>query len=89
MRKMPADTSQALTKRMTEELASLKVPGVVGWCPSILAPPEKNWRNKRTLKLDRMELLSLQSSLNGELQAKQQMSEKLSIVQAELLSSQK
>lgn len=80
---------QALATRMTEELESLKVSGVVGGSSSMLAPPEKNWRNRRSQKLDKMELLNLQSSLNSEIQAKQVISEELSKVRAELVNSQK
>ncbi|XP_050718835.1 serine/threonine-protein kinase Genghis Khan-like isoform X3 [Eriocheir sinensis] len=80
---------QALATRMTEELESLKVSGVVGSGSSVLTPPEKNWRNRRSQKLDKMELLNLQSSLNSEIQAKQVISEELSKVRAELVAAQK
>ncbi|XP_064087873.1 LOW QUALITY PROTEIN: serine/threonine-protein kinase Genghis Khan-like [Macrobrachium nipponense] len=80
---------QALATRMTEELESLKVSGVVGGGCSILTHPEKNWRNRRSQKLDKMELLNLQSSLNSEIQAKQAISEELSKVRADLVASQK
>lgn len=74
---------------MTEELETLKVSGVVGGVSSVLAPQEKNWRNRRSQKLDKMELLNLQSSLNSEIQAKQVISEELSKVRADLVASQK
>ncbi|XP_069937525.1 serine/threonine-protein kinase Genghis Khan isoform X2 [Cherax quadricarinatus] len=80
---------QALATRMTEELETLKVSGVVGGGSSVLAPPEKNWRNRRSQKLDKMELLNLQSSLNSEIQAKQVISEELSKVRADLVAAQK
>ncbi|XP_069160748.1 serine/threonine-protein kinase Genghis Khan isoform X2 [Procambarus clarkii] len=80
---------QALATRMTEELETLKVSGVVGSGSSVLAPPEKNWRNRRSQKLDKMELLNLQSSLNSEIQAKQVISEELSKVRADLVAAQK
>ena len=80
---------QALATRMTEELESLKVSGVVGSGSSVLTPSEKNWRNRRSQKLDKMELLNLQSSLNSEIQAKQAISEELSKVRAELVAAQK
>lgn len=69
----------------------MKVSGVVGGGgSSVLTPqPEKNWRDRRSQKLDKMELLNLQSSLNSEIQAKQVISEELSKVRAELLASQK
>ncbi|XP_076060516.1 serine/threonine-protein kinase gek isoform X4 [Oratosquilla oratoria] len=75
---------QALATRMTEELESLKGSGVVA-----SAPQEKNWRNRRSQKLDKMELLNLQSSLNSEIQAKQVISEELSKVRADLVGAQK
>lgn len=80
---------QALATRMTEELESLKVSGVVGGSSVLTPQPEKNWRNRRSQKLDKMELLNLQSSLNSEIQAKQVISEELSKVRTELMASQK
>lgn len=81
---------QALATRMTEELESLKVSGVVGSGSSVLTNhPDNNWRNRRSQKLDKMELLNLQSSLNSEIQAKQAISEELSKVRAELVAAQK
>ena len=50
---------------------------------------EKNWRNRRSQKLDKMELLTLQSSLQSEIQAKQSISGELSHCRAELIASQK
>ncbi|GIX83243.1 hypothetical protein CEXT_256641 [Caerostris extrusa] len=50
---------------------------------------EKNWRNRRSQKLDKMELLNLQSSLQSEIQAKQAISQELSKVRAELVAEQK
>ncbi|XP_042899175.1 serine/threonine-protein kinase Genghis Khan isoform X2 [Parasteatoda tepidariorum] len=75
---------QALASKMTEELDALKMTGV---------PPtstvEKNWKNRRSQKLDKMELLNLQSSLQSEIQAKQAISLELSRVRAELVAEQK
>ncbi|GFT83315.1 hypothetical protein NPIL_53142 [Nephila pilipes] len=75
---------QALASKMTEELDALKMTGV---------PPtstvEKNWRNRRSQKLDKMELLNLQSSLQSEIQAKQAISQELSKVRAEFVAEQK
>ncbi|XP_035208817.1 serine/threonine-protein kinase MRCK alpha-like isoform X2 [Stegodyphus dumicola] len=75
---------QALATKMTEELDALKMTGV---------PPtstvEKNWKNRRSQKLDKMELLNLQSSLQSEIQAKQAISQELSKVRAELVAEQK
>lgn len=50
---------------------------------------DKNWRNRRSQKLDKMELLNLQSSLQSELQAKQTISEDLSKTRSELIAAQK
>ncbi|KPJ01172.1 Serine/threonine-protein kinase Genghis Khan [Papilio xuthus] len=46
------------------------------------------WRNRRSQKLDKMEILTLQSSLHSEIQAKQAVGEELSRTRAELLASQ-
>lgn len=50
---------------------------------------DKNWRNRRSQKLDKMELLNLQSSLQSEIQAKAQISEELSRTRADLVAAQK
>ncbi|KFM75625.1 Serine/threonine-protein kinase MRCK beta, partial [Stegodyphus mimosarum] len=74
---------QALATKMTEELENIKSSGLT---PSTA---EKNWRNRRSQKLEKMELLNLQSSLNSEIQAKQAIADELSKVRAELVSVQK
>lgn len=51
--------------------------------------PDKNWRNRRSQKLDKMELLNLQSSLQSEIQAKQAINEELSKTREALLAAQK
>ncbi|XP_017770239.1 PREDICTED: serine/threonine-protein kinase Genghis Khan isoform X2 [Nicrophorus vespilloides] len=76
---------QALATKMTEELEYLKHSGVSNTVGAI----DKNWRNRRSQKLDKMELLNLQSSLQSEIQAKQNISEDLSKTRAELLAVQK
>ncbi|PZC73907.1 hypothetical protein B5X24_HaOG208675 [Helicoverpa armigera] len=56
------------------------------------APPDGRaggWRNRRSQKLDKMEILTLQSSLHSEIQAKQAVGEELSRTRAELLASQR
>ncbi|KAJ9576946.1 hypothetical protein L9F63_006472, partial [Diploptera punctata] len=68
---------QALATKMTEELEFLKHSG------------DKNWRNRRSQKLEKMELLNLQSSLQAEIQAKQAISEELSKTRSELIAAQK
>lgn len=50
---------------------------------------DKNWRNRRSQKLDKMELLNLQSSLQSEIQAKALISEELSRTRADLVAAQK
>lgn len=50
---------------------------------------DKNWRNRRSQKLDKMELLNLQSSLQSEIQAKQAINEELSSTRSELIAAQK
>ena len=72
---------------MTEELDFLKVSG--GGNVAGTTPPEKNWRNRRSQKLEKMELLNLQSNLQSEIQAKQAINEELSKVRAEMESSKK
>ena len=75
---------------MTEELENLKVTGIgSGSISQTLGQPEKNWRNRRSQKIDKMEILTLQSRLNSEIQAKQLISEELSKVRVELMAHQK
>ena len=81
---------QALATRMTEELENLKVTGIDNRGVSQnLGQPENNWRNRRSQKIDKMEILTLQSRLNSEIQAKQLISEELSKIRADLLAHQK
>ena len=74
---------QALATKMTEELEYLKHSG------ALQQTSDKNWRNRRSQKLDKMELLNLQSSLQSEIQAKAMISEELNRTRAELIASQK
>jgi serine/threonine-protein kinase MRCK len=73
---------QALATKMTEELEYLKHVGQQN-------PADKNWRNRRSQKLDKMELLNLQSSLQSEIQAKATINDELSRTKAELINAQK
>lgn len=73
---------QALATKMTEELEYLKHVGQQN-------PVDKNWRNRRSQKLDKMELLNLQSSLQSEIQAKASINDELSRTRAELINAQK
>lgn len=75
---------QALASKMTEELEYLKLSGSLHQNAS-----DKNWRNRRSQKLDKMELLNLQSSLQSEIQAKAAISEELSRTRADLVAAQK
>ena len=75
---------QALASKMTEELEYLKHSGVTaGSNPTT----EKNWKNRRSQKLEKMELLNLQSNLQSEIHAKQAINEELSKVRSELEAS--
>ncbi|XP_066587134.1 serine/threonine-protein kinase Genghis Khan isoform X2 [Prorops nasuta] len=80
---------QALATKMTEELEFLKHSGGVGGIGSGSTMADKNWRNRRSQKLDKMELLNLQSSLQSEIQAKQAISEELTKTRSELIAAQK
>ena len=51
--------------------------------------PEKSWKNRRSQKLEKMELLNLQSNLQSEIQAKQEVSKELSKCRSELEASRK
>ncbi|XP_014282082.1 serine/threonine-protein kinase Genghis Khan isoform X1 [Halyomorpha halys] len=75
---------QALATKMTEELEFLKHSGTGN-----VANSDKNWRNRRSQKLEKMELLNLQSSLQSEIQAKTAISEELSKTRSDLIASQK
>lgn len=76
---------QALATKMTEEIEYLKHVGTI----NNNAVDHKNWRNRRSQKLDKMELLNLQSALQREIQAKAFIAEELSQTRAELISTQK
>ena len=78
---------QALAGKMSEELEFLKVSA--GGNGTGTTTQEKNWRNRRSQKLEKMELLNLQSNLQSEIQAKQAINEELSKVRAELEASRK
>ena len=75
---------QALASKMTEELENLKVMGVSGEDSG-----RQRWRNRRSQRLDKMELLNLQSSLNSEIQAKTHINEELNKVKSQLASVEK
>lgn len=74
---------QALASKMTEELDGLKGSG------TLHQNQDKNWRNRRSQKLEKMELLNLQSSLQSEIQAKAIISDELSRTRTELVAAQK
>ncbi|EDW72069.1 uncharacterized protein Dwil_GK10639 [Drosophila willistoni] len=76
---------QALATKMTEELEYLKHVGTF----NNNAVDHKNWRNRRSQKLDKMELLNLQSALQREIQAKAIISDELSQTRSDLVSTQK
>lgn len=72
---------QALATKMTEELNFLKT--------TSQSSAEKNWRNRRSQKLDKMELLNLSQNLQSEIQAKTAISDELSRTRVELAALQK
>lgn len=75
---------------MTEELEFLKHSGgISSSVGSGTTLTDKNWRNRRSQKLDKMELLNLQSSLQSEIQAKQAISEELTKTRSDLIAAQK
>lgn len=74
---------QALAGKMTEELENLKVMGVSE------DSGRQRWRNRRSQRLDKMELLNLQSSLNSEIQAKAKITEELNKVKEQLALTEK
>ncbi|XP_057303802.1 serine/threonine-protein kinase MRCK alpha-like [Hydractinia symbiolongicarpus] len=63
---------QALATKMSEELEGLKVSGLAGG-----AGAGKNWQTRRSQRLDKQELLSLQANLKMEMQAKQHLNDEL------------
>ena len=77
---------QALAGKLTEEMEVVKM---TGGLQGGTAQPEKNWKNRRSQKLDKMALLELQNNLQSEIQAKQDISQELSKVRAELEASRK
>ncbi|XP_064292905.1 serine/threonine-protein kinase Genghis Khan isoform X2 [Plodia interpunctella] len=89
---------QALATKMTEELEYLKLASTPRGATAVSPVSGPNaasnsgtggWRNRRSQKLDKMEILTLQSSLHSEIQAKQQVGEELTRTRAELLHSQR
>ncbi|XP_065214675.1 serine/threonine-protein kinase Genghis Khan isoform X2 [Planococcus citri] len=81
---------QALATKMVEELEYLKHCAASSFTNS--STPSRidhSWRNRRSQKLEKMELLNLQSSLQSEIQAKQSISEELSKTRAEYIAAQK
>lgn len=72
---------------MTEELEYLKHSGGASATAGSSATAEKNWKNRRSQKLEKMELLNLQSNLQSEIHAKQAITDELSKVRSELESS--
>ena len=76
---------QALAGKLTEEMEVVKMTGGLQGG----TPREKNWKNRRSQKLDKMALLELQNNLQSEIQAKQDISQELSKVRAELEASRK
>ncbi|KAK7598361.1 hypothetical protein V9T40_006596 [Parthenolecanium corni] len=81
---------QALASKMVEELEYLKhSPNSSFANTTPLHTNNCNWRDRRSQKVEKQELLTLQSNLNSELQAKQMISEELSRTRADLMAAQK
>ncbi|KAK2561476.1 Serine/threonine-protein kinase MRCK alpha [Acropora cervicornis] len=73
---------QALASRMTEELEGLKSSGY-----ATIPRGEKNqWQMRRSQKVDKQEILSLQSKLQAEIAAKQQMAEEMNKIKTASVS---
>lgn len=70
---------QALASKMSEELENLKVSSLAGG-PSA----GKNWQTRRSQRLDKQELLSLQANLKMEVEAKQNLNDELNKMKAQL-----
>ncbi|XP_076355418.1 serine/threonine-protein kinase MRCK alpha-like isoform X1 [Tachypleus tridentatus] len=77
---------QTLANKMSEELEYLKTTGVP---PTPTGTVEKNWKNRRSQKMEKMEILNLQSNLHSEIQAKQAISQELSRVRGDYMAQQK
>ncbi|XP_013414269.1 serine/threonine-protein kinase MRCK alpha isoform X3 [Lingula anatina] len=73
---------QALASKMTDELEGLKMQGVG-------VTGERSWTKRRSQRVDKMELLSLQSQLQSEIQAKQSISEDLTQTKAKSVELEK
>ncbi|XP_071794015.1 serine/threonine-protein kinase MRCK alpha-like [Asterias amurensis] len=73
---------QALAIKMTDELEGVKKSGIVG------AARQKDWQSRRSQKMDKMELLNLQSSLQSEVQAKEQINKELSKVKTDQVATE-
>ncbi|XP_038071519.1 serine/threonine-protein kinase MRCK alpha-like isoform X2 [Patiria miniata] len=74
---------QALALKMTEELEGVKKSGLVG------AARQKDWQSRRSQKMDKMELLNLQSNLQSEVHAKDQINKELSKVKSDQVQAEK
>ncbi|XP_078344292.1 serine/threonine-protein kinase MRCK alpha-like isoform X3 [Oculina patagonica] len=69
---------QALASKMTEELEGLKSSGY-----ATIPRGEKNqWQMRRSQKVDKQEILTLQANLQAEIQAKQHLSEEMNKIKA-------
>ena len=76
---------QALATKMSEELENLKVSGMAGGS----AAAGKNWQTRRSQRLDKQELLSLQANLKMEVQAKQHLSDEVNKIKAKFNQSER
>lgn len=69
---------EALMSKLADEVDTVKATGLA--IPMV----DSTWRNRKSQKLNKMELLNLQSSLNSEIQAKEQMHQELIKVRTEV-----
>ncbi|XP_065052228.1 serine/threonine-protein kinase MRCK alpha-like isoform X1 [Rhopilema esculentum] len=75
---------QALASKMSEELEHLKVSGLASGPAAA-----KNWQTRRSQRMDKQELLSLQANLKMEVQAKNHLSEELNKVKMARLEAER
>ena len=55
----------------------------------LFSSQQKDWQSRRSQKMDKMELLNLQSNLQSEVQAKDQINKELSKVKADQVQTEK
>ncbi|XP_066911652.1 serine/threonine-protein kinase MRCK alpha-like isoform X2 [Clytia hemisphaerica] len=76
---------QALASKMSEELDGLKTVGFGG----VGNAAAKNWQTRRSQRLDKQELLTLQANLKSEVEAKQNLNQELQKLKSQLNQSER